>query len=38
VVRRDGGLGGYGGGVEYKERLLEIEGRGDLQKVEGLRG
>ncbi len=30
VVRRDGGLGGYGGGVEYKRRLLGIEGREDL--------
>lgn len=26
VVRSDGGLGGYAGGVERKERLLEIEG------------
>ena len=33
VVRLDGSLGGYGGGVEYKERLLEIEGRADLLKV-----
>ena len=33
VVRLDGGLGGYGGGVEYKERLLEIEGRGDLLRA-----
>lgn len=30
VVRSDGGLGGYGGGVEYKEALLRLEGRGDL--------
>lgn len=30
VVRRDGGLGGYTGGLEYKERLLAIEGRSDL--------
>lgn len=30
VVRSDGSLGGYGGGVEYKERLLTIEGREDL--------
>lgn len=30
VVRRDGGLGGYGGGLEWKERLLAIEGREDL--------
>ncbi len=29
VVRTDGSLGGYGGGVEYKERLLGLE-RGDL--------
>jgi AraC family transcriptional regulator of adaptative response/methylated-DNA-[protein]-cysteine methyltransferase len=28
VVRSDGGLGGYAGGVERKERLLEIEGAG----------
>jgi methylated-DNA-[protein]-cysteine S-methyltransferase len=33
VVRNDGGLGGYGGGVHYKERLLEIEGRADLLDV-----
>ena len=33
VVRLDGSLGGYGGGIEYKERLLEIEGRQDLLKV-----
>ncbi len=33
VVRLDGSLGGYGGGVKYKERLLEIEGREDLLKV-----
>lgn len=26
VVRSDGGLGGYTGGVEYKERLLSLEG------------
>jgi AraC family transcriptional regulator of adaptative response/methylated-DNA-[protein]-cysteine methyltransferase len=26
VVRSDGGLGGYAGGVDRKERLLEIEG------------
>lgn len=30
VVRSDGSLGGYGGGVKFKERLLEIEGRRDL--------
>lgn len=33
VVRRDGGLGGYGGGVEYKRRLLGIEGRPDLAQA-----
>lgn len=33
VVRLDGSLGGYGGGIEYKERLLELEGREDLLKV-----
>jgi methylated-DNA-[protein]-cysteine S-methyltransferase len=25
VVRTDGSLGGYGGGLEYKERLLRLE-------------
>lgn len=30
VVRSDGGLGGYGSGVEYKKRLLSLEGREDL--------
>lgn len=30
VIRSDGGLGGYGGGVEWKERLLALEGREDL--------
>ncbi len=33
VVRSDGSLGGYGGGVEYKERLLTIEGRADLARA-----
>lgn len=33
VVRLDGSLGGYGGGVEYKEQLLRIEGREDLLKA-----
>lgn len=33
VVRKDGGLGGYGGGVEFKERLLAIEGREDLLRA-----
>lgn len=30
VVRSDGSLGGYTGGVEYKRRLLALEGRTDL--------
>jgi methylated-DNA-[protein]-cysteine S-methyltransferase len=30
VVRSDGTLGGYTGGVEYKRKLLAIEGRLDL--------
>ncbi len=30
VVRSDGSLGGYTGGLEFKERLLRIEGRRDL--------
>lgn len=30
VVRTDGTLGGYTGGLEYKEALLDIEGRRDL--------
>lgn len=33
VVRRDGSLGGYGGGVEFKKRLLGIEGRDDLARA-----
>lgn len=33
VVRSDGGLGGYGGGVEYKEALLRLEGREDLVRA-----
>jgi len=33
VVRSDGSLGGYGGGVEFKERLLTIEGREDLLRA-----
>ena len=30
IVRADASLGGYGGGVQYKKRLLTIEGRQDL--------
>lgn len=30
VVRSDGTLGGYTGGVEYKRKLLALEGRADL--------
>ena len=33
VVRSDGTLGGYGGGVAYKERLLRLEGRSDLLRT-----
>ncbi len=33
VIRRDGSLGGYGGGLQYKERLLELEGREDLLRA-----
>lgn len=33
VVCSDGSLGGYGGGVRYKERLLTIEGRADLLRA-----
>jgi methylated-DNA-[protein]-cysteine S-methyltransferase len=33
IVRSDGGLGGYGSGIEYKERLLRIEGREDLLRA-----
>lgn len=33
VVRRDGELGGYGGGIRYKERLLSLEGRDDLLRA-----
>jgi AraC family transcriptional regulator, regulatory protein of adaptative response / methylated-DNA-[protein]-cysteine methyltransferase len=32
VVRSDGGLGGYSGGVQRKERLLEVE-RGNVQSA-----
>ncbi|MGR3295469.1 MAG: methylated-DNA--[protein]-cysteine S-methyltransferase [Candidatus Bathyanammoxibius sp.] len=31
VVAGDGGLGGFGGGLEMKRRLLEIEGRLNLE-------
>ena len=30
IVRSDGSLGGYTGGVEFKRKLLAIEGRLDL--------
>jgi methylated-DNA-[protein]-cysteine S-methyltransferase len=30
VLRNDGSLGGYTGGLQYKEHLLTIEGRADL--------
>lgn len=33
IVRTDGSLGGYTGGLEYKRRLLEIEGRDDLLRA-----
>lgn len=33
VIRSDGGLGGYGGGEEYKEALLRLEGREDLLRA-----
>lgn len=33
VIRSDGALGGYGGGVEYKKRLLRLEGRADLLRT-----
>jgi methylated-DNA-[protein]-cysteine S-methyltransferase len=33
VVRQDGTLGGYTGGLEYKEALLTIEGREDLLRA-----
>jgi methylated-DNA-[protein]-cysteine S-methyltransferase len=33
VVRSDGGLGGYTGGVRYKRDLLKIEGRDDLARA-----
>lgn len=34
VVRSDGSLGGYTGGLRYKEALLDIEGRHDLLGLE----
>ena len=30
IVRSDGSLGGYTGGLRYKHALLDIEGRTDL--------
>ncbi|MBI4520744.1 MAG: methylated-DNA--[protein]-cysteine S-methyltransferase [Gemmatimonadetes bacterium] len=33
VVRRDGSLGGYTGGVQYKKQLLTLEGRDDLLRA-----
>lgn len=33
VIRSDGTLGGYGGGVEYKQELLRLEGREDLLRA-----
>ncbi|MFQ5689459.1 MAG: methylated-DNA--[protein]-cysteine S-methyltransferase [Gemmatimonadota bacterium] len=33
VVRRDGSLGGYTGGLHYKRHLLTIEGSGDLART-----
>ena len=33
VVRQDGTLGGYTGGIEYKEALLTVEGREDLLRA-----
>lgn len=33
VVRSDGSLGGYGGGIAYKKKLLAIEGRTDLLRA-----
>lgn len=33
IIRSDGGLGGYGGGEEYKEYLLRLEGRDDLLRA-----
>lgn len=33
VVRSDGGLGGYSGGPEFKERLLTMEGRDDFRRA-----
>lgn len=32
VIRSDGSLGGYTGGLEFKRRLLTIEGREDLAR------
>ena len=33
IVRSDGALGGYTGGVQYKKRLLALEGREDLLRA-----
>lgn len=33
VIRSDGSMGGYGGGPEYKEYLLRLEGRSDLLRT-----
>lgn len=33
VIRSDGSLGGYTGGLEFKRRLLDLEGRDDLLKT-----
>ena len=33
VIRSDGSLGGYGGGIERKVELLRLEGRDDLLRA-----
>ncbi len=33
VIRSDGSLGGYTGGIEFKRHLLSIEGREDLLRT-----
>lgn len=35
IVRSDGSLGGYGGGVEWKRRLLALEGWSGLEVAAG---